>query len=115
MNWNDYKKAHDMAPHSWLKEALELVKLAKNIKKHLFDSRERWKTVLKANNQVLKEVNIKRGIFQGDTLSPLLFVIVLIPLSMLLQELECGYQLEKRCIKVNHLLFVDDLMLHGKN
>ena len=37
MNWNDYKKAHDVAPHSWLKEAVELVKLAKNVKKHLFD------------------------------------------------------------------------------
>ena len=66
-----------------------------NVKKVLFDSMGRWKTILTANNQVLGEVNIKRGIFQGDILSPILFVIVLIPLSMTFWRMEYGYQLEK--------------------
>ena len=37
--------------------------------------------ILMSGNEDLAIVNIQRGIFQGDTLYPLLFVIVLIPLS----------------------------------
>ena len=115
MGWINYKKAYNMVPHLWLEEAVELVRLAENLKKLMFDSMERWKTILTASNQVLGKVNIKRGIFQEDTISPLLFVIVLIPLSMILREIECGYQLEKHSIKINHILFMNDLKLYGKN
>ena len=40
---------------------------------------KKWKVELTCAKQELGEVNIKRGIFQGDALSPLLFVIALIP------------------------------------
>ena len=56
-----------------------------------------------------------RGIFQGDSLSPLLFVITMIPLSLILRDPIVGYQLKKEGCKINHLLFMDDLKLYGKN
>ena len=115
MNWIDYKKAYNMVPNSWRKEAMELAWLADNAKKLLLDDMERWKTILTANNQVLWEVSIKRGIFQRGTLSQLLFVIMLIPLSSILRKMECGYQLKSRSIMINHLLFMDNLKLYGKN
>jgi len=31
MAWIDYKKAHDMAPHSWILKSLEMVGAVKNI------------------------------------------------------------------------------------
>ena len=34
-----------------------------------------WKTIVTLNGQPLGGVNIQRGIFQGDSLSPLLFVM----------------------------------------
>ena len=46
---------------------------------------ERWKTMLTSNGKNLGEINIKRGIFQGDSSSLLLFVFAIIPLSMLLK------------------------------
>ena len=59
-------------------------------------------------------LNIQRGIFQGDTLSPLLFVIGLIHLSHSLRKVNAGYQLGKgQYKKMNHLLFMDDLKLYG--
>ena len=63
----------------------------------------------------LGEVNIKRGIFQGDSLSPLLFVISLIPMSFVLQRVKPDYELGKEEISINHLLYMDDLKLFGRN
>ena len=70
-----------------------------------------WKTTLSAGRAVLGEVHIKRGIFQGDSLSPILFVLSLIPLTLVLRKIKMGYDLGM----VNHLLFMDDLKLYGKN
>ena len=64
----------------------------------------------------LLELNILRGIFQGDTLSLFLFVIGLIPLSNILRKVNAGYQLGKgQHIKINPLLFIDDLKLYGNS
>ena len=62
---------------------------------------------------MLAAVSIKRGIFQGDTLSPLLFCLTLTPLSMLLDSLS-GYQ-ATTTRKVNHLLYMDDIKLFAKS
>lgn len=114
VGWIDFKKTYDMMPYSWVKEAVELVWLVDNIKRLLFSNMEKWKTFLTANSKALGEVSFKRGIFQGATISPILFIIVLIPLSMTFQEIEYGYNLEKQH-KINHLLFIDDLRLYRKN
>ena len=57
------------------------------------------------------DVHIRRGIFQGDSLSPPLFVLCMIPLSLILQEVKAGYEWDCKQYKVNHLLFMDDLKL----
>ena len=48
-------------------------------------------------------------------LSQLLFVIIMIPLSLILSDTRAGYQLKKEGCKINHLLFIDDLKLYGEN
>ena len=58
-----------------------------------------------------RPIRIKRGIFQGDSLSPLLFTMSLNPLSQELQKTEYGYQLDEQT-KINHLFYVDDLKLY---
>ena len=58
-------------------------------------------------------MKIKRGIFQGDSLSPLLFVVCMIPLTEILRKAKAGYILDD--IKVNNLLFMDDLKLFEWN
>ena len=60
-------------------------------------------------------MSIRRGIFQCDSFSPILFVIALLSLTHTLKETKKGYQLEKNGARVNPLFFMDDLNLHGKN
>ena len=97
MAWIDYKEAYDMVPHSWILESISLVGIANNINRLLENNMANWKTELTAG-----KVHIKRGIFQGDSLSPLLFVITMIPISHLLRERNKGYQFGEKGRKINH-------------
>ena len=72
-----------------------------------------WRVELTCNNENLGEVEIKRGIFQGDSLSPLLFVIALIPLTQILKATRHCYSFANK-EKINHLLYMDDLKLYAK-
>ena len=113
--WIDYRKAYDMVPHSWILETLGMIKIAGNVERLLERSMDNWKTILTNNGETLGEVCIKRGIFQGDSLSPLLFIVAMIPLTLLLRKEPIGYQFGNNRRRVNHLLFMDDLKLFGKN
>ena len=115
MGWIDYRKAYDMVPHSWIVEMLELVNVADNVKGLFCGSMRDWKSVLTSNGKVLGEVRIKRGIFQGYSLSPLLFVLSMIPLTILLRRENIGYKFGKEQKMMNHLLYMDDLKLYGRS
>ena len=66
-----------------------------------------WQTELTSRGMSLGNVNIRRGISQGDSLSPLIFIICMIPLSKVLRKANAGHLLGD--VKINHLLFMDDL------
>ena len=84
MAWIDYKKAQDMVPHSQIIECLDLLGVEENIKSLLVNRMETWKVMQCSRNSELGEVEIKQRIFQGDSLSSLVFVLALISLSLIL-------------------------------
>ena len=95
MAWVDYKKAYDMVLHSWIIECLDLLGVAENIISLWVNSMKKWKVMLCSGNSELGEVEIKRGIFQGDSLSPLMFVLALIPLSLILRKANAAYEISE--------------------
>ena len=115
MAWIDYKKAYDMAPHLWIIECLDLFRVAENIKHLLVNSMKKWKVKLCSGNSELGEVQIKQGIFQGDSLSMLVFVLALIPLSLILRKAKVAYEFSESKEKINHLLFMNDLKLYSQS
>ena len=87
MVWTDCRKTYDMVPHLWILDCARMVEVAQNIITLIENTMANCKTALISNHEVIGTVDIKRGIFQGDSLSPLLFVIIMIPLSQGTQEL----------------------------
>jgi len=68
------------------------------------------------NEQIeIEDIKVKCGIFQGDSLSPLLFSIYLIPLTAQLNRLKTGYGEHTTKTKISHLLYMDDLKLIAKS
>ena len=68
-----------MVPPCWLIETMKMVRIADNIVNVFENTKETWITELIVCNESLRKVDIRRGIFQRDSFSPLLFVVVLIP------------------------------------
>ena len=119
MAWIDYQKTFDKVPHSWIIKSLELLGI--NDKLIAFTKRvmPNWKTriLLHPGNTVIEmeDIQIQCGIFQGNSLSPLLFCICLIPLTEQRNNLNTGYEECTTKMKISHLLYMDDLKLIAKS
>ena len=72
---------------------------------------------LHAENELAEteDIKIQRAIFQGDSLTPLLFCICLIPLTQQLNRLNTGYEEHITKTKISHQLYMDDLKLIAKS
>ena len=104
MTWIDYKKAYVCYDSSFLDfrkswistDVWEYCVIYQEINEKLEQ--------LTSCGEHLAKIDIRRGIFQGDSLSPMLFVICLIPVTQILRKVESGYTL-KNGEKLNHFLF----------
>ena len=94
--WIDYQKALDSVPHSWVEKSTELAGVNSKILGFCKLSTEKWTTMLhlKIKQEVMQSqpIQIRKGIFQGDSLLPLLFCIALTTLKHKLNRTDCGYQ-----------------------
>ena len=113
----DYQKAYDSVPHGWIIEILYAYKVSDIIVNFLAQAMLKWQTdlFLYHDNGVVQveRVRIRRGIFQGDSLSPLLFIIAINPLSLLLNRRCSGYKLDE--LNITHCLYMDDLKAYSNS
>jgi len=90
MAYIGYRKAFDSVPHSWLDRVLALHSVHPEIRNFLKHCMTKWNTnlVLRPDEKILTvaSVKINRGIFQGDSLSALWFVMSITSLSALLNS-----------------------------
>nr|CAH7766629.1 unnamed protein product [Callosobruchus chinensis] len=119
MAWIDYQKAFDTTSHELIVRLLECLSVDDQIVGCIKQLMPLWKTrftITSSETRVRTElVSFKRGLFQGDSLSPLLFCILLLPLSIALRNTKgysCGAP-NRRRHKVTHLFYMDDLQLYA--
>ncbi|CAK1589327.1 unnamed protein product [Parnassius mnemosyne] len=117
--WIDYKKAFDSVPHTWLKRVLELYKVDCTVRDFLGQCMGQWSTILchlgERMTAAENHIRIRRGIFQGDCLSPTWFCLSLNPLSTLLEGSGRGFQLQRGGTKVTHLFYMNDPKLFASS
>ena len=108
-------KAYDMVPHRWIINSLKMYKISHEIINFIDKTMKTWRLELTAGERRLAEAKIQRGIFQGDALSPLLFIIAMTPLNYILRKCTAGYKLNRLQEKINCLMYMDDIKLFAKN
>ena len=116
MAWVDFKKAYDMVPHRWLKRILKATKIRRGVRKAVTRLVPLWETTLTVETTEKKEsfpICFRRGLFQGDSLSPLLFCLSIAPLSHQLRK-QRGFRSIYQG-RVTHLLFMDDLKIFAES
>jgi hypothetical protein len=119
MAWIDYQKAFDRVQHSWIIKSLELIGIINKVTAFTKKVITYWRTCmcLHTENELIEteDIKIQCGIFQGDSLSPLLFCICLIPLTEQLNRLNTEYEEHTTKTKISHLLYMDDSKLIAKS
>ena len=115
----DYQKAFDRVPHSWIIKPLELIGINNKVIAFTSKAMTYWRTCMRLHveNELIEteHIKIQCGIFQGDSLLPLLFCICLIPLTKQLNRLNTGYEEHITKTKISQLLYMDDLKLTAKS
>ena len=74
----DYERAYDRVPHSWMINSLKMYKISHEVIDFIDKTVKTLRVELTAGGRRLAETKIQSRIFQGDTLSPLLFIIAMI-------------------------------------
>jgi hypothetical protein len=119
MAWIDYQKAFDRVPPSWIIKSLELIGINNKVISFTKKVMPYWRTRmwLLAEHKLIQteDIKIECGIFQADSLSPLLFCISLIPHTEQLNRLNTEYEEHTTKTKISHLLYMDDLKLIAKS
>ena len=115
MAWIDNKKAYDMVPQSWIINSLKMYKISHEVINLIEKTIQTWRVELTTGGRSLAETKIQSGIFQGDALSLLLFIIAMMPLNHILRKCIAGYKLSGSQAKINHLMYMDDIKLFAKN
>ena len=105
---NDYNQQE--VPHSWIIKSIELIGINNNVMSLTKKVMSYWRTHMRLHteNKLIEtdDIKIQCGIFQGDSLSPLLFCICLIPLTEQLNRLNKGCKEHTTKTKISHLLYM---------
>jgi hypothetical protein len=100
------RKLFDSVPHSWIIISLELIGINNKTISFNKKSMHYWNTSTHLHREEKltekEDAAIQRGIFQEDSMSPLLFCISLISLTQQLNKLNTGYEEQKTKTNLSH-------------
>ena len=84
--------AYDMVLHSRIINSFKMYKISQEVINFIDKTMKTCRVELTTGGRSLAEAKIQRGIFQGDALSPLLFIIAMMPLNHILRKCTARYK-----------------------
>ena len=116
--WLDVAKAFDSVNHEYLLSVLINFGIPNEITKFIEHAMRNWSIDLNHSGKYIGQARIEKGILQGDSLSPLLFVLCMEPISRLANNNnvpKIEINLTDKTFHLNHLLFMDDIKIFAYN
>lgn len=120
IGWLDFQKAFDSIKHKCIRWKLKKIGVPEPIRHLIKVLMGSWKIRYegRANGKKVRStpLQVKNGLLQGDTLSPLLFCLSIASISWWLNQKVAKYKTSMgRCngypLTLNHIYFVDDLKI----
>ncbi|KAK6056554.1 reverse transcriptase [Cooperia oncophora] len=122
--WVDMTKAFDSVSHGAIKWILARAGVASPTRRLLsvIMSKQSVRYCGRQNGKMVKSepLGVRRGVMQGDTLSPLLFCMAIAPISAWLRNNVSPYRtstgaltLPEGPLEINHLFYMDDLKVYS--
>lgn len=105
----DLKKAFDSVPHAIIWTALRRMNVDEKTIAYLQSNYTNVSTTIECNGQNIGTINIKKGVKQGDPVSPILFNTVLDILVTSLNK--CKYGIQVGNTSISCLAYADDIIL----
>jgi hypothetical protein len=111
----DFRKAFDMVPHLWISTLLRIYGVDPVLVNFLEMAMKKWKTRLYLKPDVLtNSIAFRRGVFQGDSMSVILYWTAVNPLSFALKRTNLGLTFPNGGL-ISHMLYMDDLKLYSSD
>ena len=111
------QKSYDRVPHGWLQLVLEAISAPAIVRRSIARLIPMWESMFAMRTDdgpVQTNLTFKRGLFQGDFLSPLLFWFCIAPKSQALRLTAAGYRSKHGSVPVTHQFNMDDLKLYAQ-
>ncbi|XP_050295823.1 uncharacterized protein LOC126735768 [Anthonomus grandis grandis] len=110
-SWYDFSKAYDSVHHKELKRLIDCLPLERDIRALLKRAMAMWTVRVKVGKGLTKEFAIKRGVYQGDSISPLLFKLVT---AGIIHNIKNNPAINKTAKgKQEIIAFMDDIKCHA--
>ena len=102
--WYDFTKAYDSVSHKRIRKLLGALPVNKGIINTIKASINKWSVVIDLGKTKTSPIYVRRGIYQGDSLSPLLFILITAGIIDHINKLSKGKQ--------EITAFMDDIKIH---